>query len=104
MSVMKVLRLDGRVINIGDWDPQSVEVDVNPIPEGVTLAEEPQEDGGYALVWRDEAREIVHVGPWEQRLELRPTSVPPEGAFWSLEDVVRGPDGGLYVAADPRLG
>lgn len=104
MSKMQVWRLNGQVINIGPWDEQPVVVDQNPIPDDLTNSEEPLEDGSYDIVYRHhETREIVCIGPWPHDPVPVATNPLPEGAVSRDEEVVEGPDGGLYVAGDPRL-
>ncbi len=84
----------GAVINIGEWDYQPTPK-VTDLPEGITAVEEPQEDGSYALVWRDAAGEVT-----DPVVDLG--NPLPKGATSRQEEIVEGWDGGLYVKGDPR--
>lgn len=93
---MQVLRLNGQIINIGPWDHKPYEVVTNPLPEVLTGAEEPLEDGSYGMVFRHpETREVIDPEAWDLMVEVREGNPMPEGAVWSEEEIERTEDGGL---------
>jgi len=83
---MKVIKdKDGNVINIGEWD-YMVEEQIEKLdpPKDVVFTEEQLEK------YKSRVVQIVK-------------NPMPEGAYEDDAEVVIGPDGGLYLANDPRV-
>jgi hypothetical protein len=83
---MKVIKdKEGSVINIGEWD-YMVEERIEKLdpPKDVALSEEQLEQFKLRVV------QIVK-------------NPMPDGAYEDEAEVVTGPDGGLYLANDPRV-
>lgn len=105
MAKMKVFRdAEGAIINIGDWDYMEVSDTIE-----VTVPVERQApiklpDGGFMtdasgnMMTRPFMDEVI-----EPRIKVTVNNPIPEGAYEDEADIVRGDDGGLYEAGDPRL-
>ena len=77
MTSMKVIKdVNGNVINIGDWD--------------------------YAYQERTEIKPNTETGGYSVETEVSARNPMPQGAFEDVVEVVKGYDGGLYLATDPR--
>jgi len=88
MTMMKIYRdASGNLINIGEWDFLIEEyTEAAPIPDG----------------WTPES----NIPLPEECLPVKKTRIRnplPEGAYEDQAEVVKGSDGGLYLASDPRV-
>lgn len=50
-------------------------------------------------IYRDKDGNCINIGDWDDKEGLNPI---PDGAYEDEAEVIKGWDGGLYVADDPR--
>lgn len=51
-------------------------------------------------IYKDANGNLINIGEWD---DLGGTNPLPSGAYEEDAEIVTGPDGGLYLASDPRV-